>query len=285
MLDSVFAYNQPAGLVVHFLHDADVSVGELERLQSWVESCGAGWLAHSISPQERDRCPRNRRFGQVAWYRVFLPELLPEVDRVLYLDCDTIIRRNLSELWMTDLRGMPLGAVVNPLYPFMDCRFLDELGVRAESYFNSGVLLFDLQKWRASELTEHLLVRAREQGRQEWPDQNALNVVLRDFWLPLPPAWNAQNTLFDLPMYMLAYDEAAIVEARANPAIIHFIGPYKPWHFRCKHKFRHLYWEHLANTPWRDSAMLGKTILNRILWLLPEQWGWQVDVLLKKLRR
>ena len=285
MLRSLLSTQNVDRLKVYFLHDVTVSKASINALQEMVCSEGAGWESLLVSEEQRARCPGSARFGKVAWYRVLLPELLQNAERVLYLDADTIIRRDLSPLWDTDLRDYPVGAVANPLYPFMSRAFLDELQISSDNYFNSGVLLFDLEMWRRENLSDEVLTRAANQTGQEWPDQNALNVVLRRRWKTLSPEWNAQNTIFDLPDENLPFPREEVELARRDPAIIHFIGPYKPWHYRCKHAWRDLYWFHLEGTPWNQPKMTGVTFSNRLLRLLPEQWGWHVDTLIRNFRR
>lgn len=284
MIHSVLSRHSAGEVTIHFVHDGDVAAVDIDRLVEFVRSCGGQCQTHEITAENRARCPQNRRFGQVAWYRVMLPDLVPGLDRILYLDADTIVLRPLSPLWNTDLQGRLLGAVGNPLYPFMDKSFLTRLGLRPESYFNSGVLLLDLKHWREKDIGGQVLSLAARQGAQEWPDQNALNVVFRDTWLPLAPEWNAQNTVFDLPIGELPFQPEEVKSARRDPAVIHYIGPYKPWHYRCKHALRYLYWQHLEHTPWNQSGMTGVTFANRLLRPLPEQWGWQVDTLIRRVR-
>lgn len=286
MLHSLLGHHDPGTVAVHFLHDESLPQADLDRLGELVAGGGGEWHAHRVGRREQDRCPDNRRFGRVAWYRVLLPELLPGLSRILYLDADTLVRRPLHPLWQTELGGRPLAAVANPLYPFMDQGFLAGLGLASTAdYFNSGVLLLDLEVWRHEGLSGRVLTRAATQGRQEWPDQNALNVVLRGRWLSLTPVWNAQNTVFDLRAGRLPFSREAVREARRHPAVVHFIGPYKPWHYRCKHPLRRLYWRHLAATPWRGLAMEGRTLKHRLLRPLPEQWGWNVEERWRRLRR
>lgn len=278
MLHSLLTSHEHGEIAVHFLYDGSLPEVDLTCLEGLVAARGGAWHAHRIDPVRRERLPDNRRFGLTAWYRIFLPELLPELDRILYLDADTIVRRHLEPLWGTDLGGLPLAAVANPLYPFMDHGFLAGLGLASTAeYFNSGVLLLDLEVWRREGLTARVLERAAAQGRQEWPDQNALNTVLRGRWRALDPEWNAQNTVFDLRASRLPFAPDALRRARRNPAIVHFIGPYKPWHLRCKHPLRGLYWRHLRETPWHDLPMEGRTPKHRLLRLLPEQWGWRAE--------
>ena len=90
-------------------------------------------------------------FDTLGWRPVILARLLldrllpPDVDRVLYLDGDTIVRGNLAELWQTDMGDAVIGACVEPT---MDKQRKIALGMENVPYFNSGVLLIDLDKWR-----------------------------------------------------------------------------------------------------------------------------------------
>lgn len=285
MLHSLLKQHAAHEITVHFLHDAEISTAELSRLAEFVRTHGGKWHTHCIDDTRRSRFPANSRFGPVAWYRVFLPELLPQTARVLYLDVDTIVLRSLDALWNIDLQGRAVGAVANPLYPFMDTTFMQALGVKSPAeYFNSGVLLIDLEYWRRENITDQLLHFAAAYGAtQEWPDQNALNAVLLGHWLPLSPEWNAQNTVFDLPVRHLPFDSPLVQEARNHPAVVHFIGPYKPWHYRCKHRYRQLYWRHLKATPWANLKQEGVNLRNFFLRLLPEQFGWKVETGLQHL--
>lgn len=264
MLHSLLAHHEPSRLRVHVLHQAALSPDSRARLRQLVEGSGAAlnWLEVS-EPQLRG-FPRTR-FNVACWYRVLLPELLPGVPRVLYLDSDMIVRDDLRPLWCTDLQDRLFAAVVNPLYPFMPHRWrLLGLAAPAE-YLNSGVLLMDLDRMRGTNVVEHLRAYARAHPQNPWPEQDALAVVCRGQWLAVPPRWNAQNTVFDLRPQQLPYALEDAVQARQAPAIIHFIGPAKPWHYLCRHPLRHAYAEHRRRTPWPRLELEGRTWRNRLL--------------------
>ena len=284
MLLSLLANHEKKAVTVHFLLDDNLPTSEVTRLGKMVEDNFGCWNSYSLAGQELPVDSFLGRYGKVAWYRVMLPQLLSDLGRVLYLDADTIVERPLSELWETDLQGNALGAIVNPVYPFMNKSFLQRLGLSESSYFNSGVLLMDLEYWRSHDISNKVFDVAVAQGRQEWPDQNALNVALADKTLLLAPKWNAQNTYFDLNVGQLIGDVACLNEARMTPAIIHFIGPYKPWHFRCKHPWRKRYWHWRSRSPWRDGGLDGVSFKNRILRMLPETWGWRLEAGAKSLK-
>lgn len=275
----------PAQVHVHFLYDAGLPSPELSRLKDFVVGLAGQWTGHLISEAQRAKFPDNYHFGREAWYRILLPELLTAESRVLYLDADTIIRRSLMPLWQMPLDGKVLGAICNPLYGFMNTRFMAGLGVTTPAeYFNSGVLLIDLDRWRAEGISQQMFRFIKERGSQQsWPDQNALNCVLAGRWQRLSPAWNLQNVYYDLPLKRIPYPPEVVRDARANPAIVHYSAPYKPWDYLCKHRFQFLYLQHVAATPWGVPELRGRNWKTRILRLLPQPLMWISGVYLNRL--
>jgi lipopolysaccharide biosynthesis glycosyltransferase len=104
-------------------------------------------------------------------------------------------------------------------------------------YFNSGVMVIDLQAWRAARIEQCCLEAAsRLQHRTKWLDQHVLNTCLAGRWGLLPPVWNKQFFLDLFPDWRCSpYEEAEFQEARSQPAIIHFCTKTKPWHAFCDH--------------------------------------------------
>lgn len=277
MLHSLLSHHSGQAPTIHFMHRQTLPSEQVARLGDFITASGGHWRSHSVGDDLLQDFPQNWRYSREAWYRTLLPELLPEVERVLYLDADTLIMGSLDTLWSTDLESNVIGAVANPLYPFMDTEFMRNLGLKpGRDYFNSGVLLMDLARWREQGLTQELHAFVATHGAaQQWPDQNALNAVLRGRWLSLPPRWNAQNVYFDLKPSQLPCTPEQTRQARKNPAIVHFVAPYKPWDYLCKHPNRKDYFKHLAATPWRNSVPItGATWSNRLLRLLPQPFMW-----------
>lgn len=256
----------PAGVRVHLVR-SDAPAPRLEDFRGMVEDMGAEFYVVTVPPERFSRLKPHPYFGTHAWMRMLLPELLPDVRRVLYLDSDTIICRRLDELVNVDLKGNWVAAVVNPLYPHQSLERLDSLGIRGiQSYFNSGVLLMDLEVMRQRGLCDDLLKFA-DQHHEDflYPDQDVLNAVLKGRWLSMPPQFNAQSVLFDLRMAELPFERAALRVARCEPAIVHYSGLLKPWMDACGHPLRKLYWSHVRQTPWRDAKIENKFWRNLIL--------------------
>ena len=123
----------------------------------------------------------------------------------------------------------------------------------------------DLERMRRDDCARQLLDFARQHPDNTYPDQDALSALFGDRHVASHPRWNAQVTLWQLGVDEMPFSAAEIDEARTNPAIVHFIGPFKPWHYLCAHPYRDKYFEHLAATPWPRPPLQGRTAVNRVL--------------------
>jgi lipopolysaccharide biosynthesis glycosyltransferase len=158
------------------------------------------------------------------YLRLLLPEILPGYRRILYLDSDIVPAGPVGGVLRADLRGQAVGAVRDvqqwrtPRRSPSEFRFV---GLPPERYMNSGVLLFDTERWCKEGWTRACIESARDPRLAKAMlrnDQSAINLALRGQWTELSPVWNWQWT--EATRYFA--DDAG---ARLN----HFIGPRKPW--------------------------------------------------------
>lgn len=155
----------------------------------------------------------------LVYARLFLPELLA-CDRVLYLDSDLLIFRNVLELQGIDVSGRAGAAVVNEDAGTLDFDLsraeYEKLGLDPRSnYFNAGVVVMNLEYWRTHGLTEKCL-HFLKHHQFRLADQSALNAVMNESLLPLDRCWNRLAN-------HLTPDEAA-----APDCVIHYTTR-KPW--------------------------------------------------------
>lgn len=263
MLRSVLENRGDSPVRIHYLHGDDLPPDFARPL---AEMVGAETgCSISFVEVEDERCrglPIEGFTGKATWYRIFLPELLPDVDRILSLDVDLIALDPLSPLWATDLEGAYLGAVTNVLAPKYMNRPAD-LGLNPRSYFNAGVMLMDLHLMRTDGCTERIRRYAVDHAPElALRDQDALNFVLAENRLPLHPRWNAMNALFRFPWSAYVFSPGEIEEAQLGPAIRHFEGPgpNKPWHYLCDRKARAQYATNRLQTPWPAFRQEGRTL-------------------------
>lgn len=186
----------------------------------------------------RDCWPRIRHPAEeTCYYRIFLADVLPAaVDRVLFLDADLLVESDLTELWRQPFDGHLALAVVDafslPAHATRLSGVAFEEPVRfteSSSYFNAGVMLIDLRRWREERISQRASAFLWKHGKQMvYRDQDALNCALFGRWKPLSPKWNLHfvaNSTLDWAAPGASADELA--ELRA-PAVIHFAGK-KPW--------------------------------------------------------
>jgi lipopolysaccharide biosynthesis glycosyltransferase len=187
--------------------------------------------------------------SKAAYARLLMGEVLPpEIDRILYLDCDLIIRGDLGELWDADLKDKTVGAVRD----VSDYSWHAKLGLPPGApYFNSGVLLTDLARWRKLGIGRQCLDFVRHHPeRLTWWDQCALNLMLHEDWLPLDPRWNFQSMEIGSVDYGLIRFKQLSKPLLNEIRIVHFTTELKPWHYMNDHPLKREYLEYRRRTPW-----------------------------------
>lgn len=180
----------------------------------------------------------SNRLTEAAFWRIALPELLPDLSKVLYLDSDIIVVKDLSELWKHDLSKLAVAAISDPLLSAQEP--WKDLGMFNSYYFNSGVMLINLDYWRCHQVSERLGQVISENPQWEYNDQHGLNKVLDGKVLFLHDKWNVQTQHF-------------LTDSAPDPAIIHFTGFEKPWHLTSAHPYTATYRAHLAQTAFYDG--------------------------------
>jgi lipopolysaccharide biosynthesis glycosyltransferase len=204
------------------------------------------------------RLPLASHYTVDSYLRLWIGTIFPEHERALYLDPDLIVTGSIRELWEVDLGCTVLGAV-----PIPASDRPQHIGLPPGTpYFNSGVILFDLNRWRDDGCMERCLAHIEAHPDKLFdPDQDVLNYCLANEWLPLPHKWNVIS-----PFYYLSQDigmtAAEIARVRSEAKIVHFNGHSKPWSYLCNHPRRAEYWKYIRMTEWHDLAIADRTLFN-----------------------
>jgi lipopolysaccharide biosynthesis glycosyltransferase len=218
-----------------------------------------------FTPPSELRLPLNPRAHYTLdnWTRLWIEEFFADdIDRVLYLDGDIVVLGSIAELWRADLGGALFGAVDIPGAQ----HGIDKLGMRAEDgYFNSGVLLVDLEQWRKTHALQTILgyIDAHPERLVYTLDQDALNACFYARRKRLDYKWNAIWPFFRDPV-TLPLSAGEIARVRQEARIIHFNGNLKPWSYFCDHPRQAEYQKYLRMTEWRDFVPADRTMLNRV---------------------
>ena len=193
---------------------------------------------------------------QATYYRIMIPDLLPNLKKVLYLDCDIIVKGDISELYNTNIDNYFFAAVEDE--GFISTFFSKLEIAKNEKYFNAGVMLMNLEKWRETNINKIIINFINEKKDQlESHDQDAINSILYGKWLNLPSKYNTTNIMLD-------------THQTDDILIIHYTGQ-KPWNYLCLNPLKNEYFNYLNKIPWNEPKKYkDKNIKNIIIIFLVE---------------
>ncbi len=219
-------------------------------------------------------------FAMVGYARLMVSDCI-NADKVLYVDCDTIINASLKDLWKTDIEDyLVAGVQDNPhLYA------LKAIGMsKYDRYINSGVILINLKKWKQENIEQKIIKMIEDKnGNVFHHDQGIINGVCKNSIKILPPKFNCMSQFFYLTarkikaLYNIKnyYMQNELDEAVKNPVIVHYISKFynRPWFKSCTHPLKNLYIDYLEKTPFevalkdgdlKKSVKLRKFIFSRL---------------------
>jgi len=279
MLRSAVDNLAPRRALEVFLLDGGIAARNRSRIQRSLDldRIQLHWLAPL--EDELGTVKLSGHISAAAYLRLLAPDLLPgRVRKAIYLDSDLVVKGDLGRLWDQDLAGPPLLAVQDVNVPTVGCprglRNYRELGLDANlKYFNSGVLVLDLERWREERLAAAVLGYLQEHWEQvRWWDQDCLNAVLAGRWGELDPRWNQLAHIHEAASWRETPFTREVYEAvLAEPYVVHFATSSKPWHFDCRHPERDLFFQYLDRTAWagwRPRRIPGARQLQRLRRLL-----------------
>ena len=210
--------------------------------------------------------PHHGHFRPETYFRLLAPQLLPNVDKAIYLDSDLIVDADVAELYDTDVSGYPLAATRDAdtigqiegydatVGPYLK----DELGMDdPHDYFQAGVLLMNLAELRRTVSPDEFLeLSTRRMWR--WLDQDVLNKVVNGHYVRVHMRWNYLMDWQHLRRTHIIANAPEDVrreyeEAAADPAIIHFAGPdNRPWLYPDADR-ADLFWQYAMRSPYLDE--------------------------------
>jgi len=222
-----------------------------------------------------------------VYMRVFMTDYIDDsIDKILYLDSDLVVSQDIEELWNTDINGYYVAGVHDPLSgSHANLGFTE-----SEQYFNSGVLLVNLAKWREADIIPKFIrLRTEQASTLRFHDQDVLNALFRRNVLFLDCKWNFQVGLAELSPEELSMTKKTFRQYRDSPAIVHFSSRWKPWVYMDEVHYKTLYYRYLALTPYRDYVQPDRTTKNMLIRMLrlkyvKQQIKWRVPAMARRLQ-
>ena len=261
MLSSLFEHNKGAKFKIHILH-SKLSDENKINLNEIITAQNSECHFHTVDDTllEGVRLHReNRPLTKAAYYRILLSSVLDKsVSKVLYLDSDLIVCRDITALFSLNLKGYALAAT-RDIGKLMDERRMPLSISYHKHYFASGLMLVNLDYWRENNSEKDLIAASKMEDRfLDQFDQDSLNAVFHDHWFELSVKW--------LRNYPYVYERSFFEnrtdrkEFEENPATVHFLDYYKPWNkivwFGIRwNKYRDKYYYYLQKTPWSKTHL------------------------------
>ena len=194
-----------------------------------------------------------------TYYRLFVSSLLPEtIDRIIYMDCDIVVRGSLKELWETPLENFALGAVYQDLEWSDYNMSWERLWIpREEGYFNAGVLLMNLRYLRETHFEENAIDFINKNYKRIIShDQDVLNALLFKKTKPISPKWNYLSLFLSKQLKNKHFPEkfsqkySELNSGSFSPTVVHFVSTPKPWKPGCKNPYKSEYYNNLDQEKW-----------------------------------
>ncbi len=221
--------------------------------------------------------------------RVFLQEVFkdyPELERIIYIDCDTLVLGRISDLWSIELEDYIAAGVCEAMGDYHK----KAIGLKPEAnYFNAGMFLINLSKWRSCNIDKKAsdFVQAHD-GKLEYADESVINGVLSSEIMRLNPKYNVTSlTIYfnekELKRYrksFFTHSEEERKEALNDPRIIHFTSTYvdnRPWVEGCHHPFKDKWDYYKSKSPWsiyslsKDKRSKMKKIARCLAMMIPKK--------------
>lgn len=264
---SLLENNQDIENIVIYVIDDGINEENHRKIQGMVENYGrkiifvTGKKIFENKQITNAFSYKSMRKNTHSYLKMFFDILLPDLkEHLLYIDCDTAVTGNLSELIDLDMQGKTIGMVMDSLV----INSKRTVGLRLnDKYYNSGVILFDVERWKKLQCAESILFHIENGRTYGTIDQDVLNVVLKEEILTLPIKYNLQPIHIEYPYSLYSkiykhkeeyYSKNEIEEAVKAPSIIHYlryIGE-SPWNSDNVHPGTRFFDKYLALSPWKN---------------------------------
>lgn len=242
MLTSLYMNNPGEDVELYLLH-SKLQEKELEPLEKQCGRLGYKFFPVKIEDSWFSQAPVTKQYPREMYYRLLAPCFLPQkLHRILYLDPDILVINSLRPLWETDMKGRLFAAAAHTGKTNLANNINQVRLGTTNKYFNSGVLLINLDQGRKEILPEEIFQYAGEHAKELLlPDQDILNAVFGSRTLELDDyLWNYDARNYST--YLLRSGGVCDMDwVMGNTGILHFCGKTKPWQAGYIHRFGILY--------------------------------------------
>ena len=183
-------------------------------------------------------------YTTAIYYRIFIPSLFPEYEKIIYIDCDIVLLTDISKLYNVDLKDNIVAAVHEEAMSSYDCfgKYSEDfLDVPKMDYFNSGLLVINTKEYKKQKIEEKFINLMLAHKFEVAPDQDYLNVLLKGKVKLLDIGWNKT------PIPEKQFDDS-------NLKVIHYKLNFKPWLYKGV-RYEDYFWKYASNTPFINDLL------------------------------
>lgn len=258
--------NRNQKLSVFILHDGSIEQQNFNKYNLIFEefkNCKIKFI--KIAKDEFADFPLNRNYiSFTTYFRLRIYDFIPsDIDKILYIDCDTIINKNIVELWKTELNENLLAAADDEggITQIRRLRLPDTY-----RYFNAGVILFNVKQMRNEKIYNKFVSNYfLNRYAITLQDQDILNLTCVNRVKYIDLAWNSNSRLYRFNELERAYNDETAKNAAFCPFILHFTDKDKPWQEKCKHPLKDIYYLYANAIKWdTDKKSILKPYIERI---------------------
>ncbi len=185
-----------------------------------------------------------------TYFRYILADLLPDLNKVLYLDVDLVVNGNLQNLWNTNINDFYCAGIDDINFNTKDYKQTIDLDTE-DTYINAGVILFNLEKIRKNNITkQYFLNNEKYKDKIKYQDQDIINITLKK-----------QIKKIDYIFNFTSKTRKIYKNLTKNAIIIHYVGPRKPWKVFSLNTLKILYYYYLSLSPYNKYNIFIKILL------------------------
>lgn len=244
-----------------FILDGGISETKKEKIKESLKQYGGEITFIKMEEDIYKSMYTSHQYSTAIYYRLALPDLLDKsIKKCIYIDCDLLFFDDIEKLWDEDLAGHPVAAVEDIGLTTSKKGFSEkqrELGLGDQSvYFNSGVVIMDLEEWRKKGYSTTALSLASSHSFKSH-DQDVLNKIFLDNWQQLDLRWNVIPPITYLypKIVFSSKNRQRALKAKRNIGVLHYAGRYKPWEFKEYPEFNGYYYFLLRKSAFRNEVM------------------------------
>ncbi len=235
-------------IMFHIMHDNTLSDENKKKLIYTAKAGGHRIVFYNLEDSifNEIKSEISEDFTIGAMFRLLLPDILPSLSKIIYLDADVFVKRDIAELWNLDISGYCM-AVVQDMWVLngsVEPYPVRNKTVNKEHYFNTGMLVMNLDNIRENgRLSEKVVNYLKSNKEAVYPDQDALNVIFNGKCLYVDNCWN----------YFVVFERGKC-HHEIEDRIYHYVGTKLILYL--KEKVDELYYETMTRTQWKSESCL-----------------------------